>query len=437
VSFPPVPASAKLPRPAGTPSAGDVPEVSQVSPLELEWAPNGGGGGSGTVTSVTAADPSIVVSGTGTVAPELATGTLDVIASEHPPAASWSNNSKKITSVANGSGAQDAAAFGQTLGGGDLAPLTTEGDMLYANATPAPARLPIGTAPQVLGISAGVPAWVSQNYAGVFGDGSDGAVTLDGSTSNGFSSLAGSTYTMTRDCFCTSLTINGGVTLKPAGYRIFVAGTLANAGTISSNGNNATGASAGGATGNGIVNGGGAGTNGVTGNAAAPTALGLILGAGSGGNGGNGGTGTGGTGTAHKLATAYPYRVTGPVLSAFMTFNNSTGIPSGGGAGAGGGGDGTNAGGGGGSGGGFIVILAWAVTNTGTITASGGNGANGVAGNAGGGGGGGGGLILAYTLAAWTAGTTSVAAGSLGTGTGTGANGTGGGAGTVLNVVLQ
>lgn len=68
---------------------------------------------SGTVTSVTAADASIVVSGTPAVAPALATGTLDVIAAQHPPAASWSNNSKKITSLANGSSAQDAVAYGQ------------------------------------------------------------------------------------------------------------------------------------------------------------------------------------------------------------------------------------------------------------------------------------------------------------------------------------
>lgn len=70
------------------------------------------GGGSGTVTSVTAGDTSIVVGGTATD-PTIETATLDVIATDHPPAAAWSNNSKKITSVANGSSAQDAAAFGQ------------------------------------------------------------------------------------------------------------------------------------------------------------------------------------------------------------------------------------------------------------------------------------------------------------------------------------
>ena len=70
------------------------------------------GGGSGTVTSVTAADTSIVIAGTATD-PTVKTGTLDVIAADHPPAADWSNNSKKITSLANGAAAQDAAAFGQ------------------------------------------------------------------------------------------------------------------------------------------------------------------------------------------------------------------------------------------------------------------------------------------------------------------------------------
>lgn len=74
---------------------------------------SGGGGGSGTVTSVAAADTSVVIGGTPTVAPTVRTNTLDVIATDHAPAADWSNNSHKITSLANGSGAQDAAAFGQ------------------------------------------------------------------------------------------------------------------------------------------------------------------------------------------------------------------------------------------------------------------------------------------------------------------------------------
>ena len=71
-----------------------------------------GGGGGGTVKSVKATDTSIVVAGTATD-PTIATGTLDVIAADHPPAADWSNNAHKITGLANGTAATDAAAYGQ------------------------------------------------------------------------------------------------------------------------------------------------------------------------------------------------------------------------------------------------------------------------------------------------------------------------------------
>ena len=64
------------------------------------------------VNSLAATDTSIVVGGTAT-APTVATGTLDVVAAQHAPAANWSNNSHKITSLANGTASTDAAAFGQ------------------------------------------------------------------------------------------------------------------------------------------------------------------------------------------------------------------------------------------------------------------------------------------------------------------------------------
>lgn len=64
------------------------------------------------LTALTAADGSVVVGGTATH-PTVATGTLDAVASAHPPAADWSNNSHKITGLANGTASADAAAFGQ------------------------------------------------------------------------------------------------------------------------------------------------------------------------------------------------------------------------------------------------------------------------------------------------------------------------------------
>jgi hypothetical protein len=73
---------------------------------------NAGGGGGGMVNSVTAGDLSIVVGGTA-ANPTIETGTLDEIATLHPPVAAVAMNGQKITGLANGSGAQDAVAFGQ------------------------------------------------------------------------------------------------------------------------------------------------------------------------------------------------------------------------------------------------------------------------------------------------------------------------------------
>ncbi len=82
------------------------------------------GGASGAVTSVTAADTSIVVAGSA-VAKTVATGTLDVIATNHPPAAAVAMNGQKITGLANGTAATDAAAFGQIAAAGALVLLSS------------------------------------------------------------------------------------------------------------------------------------------------------------------------------------------------------------------------------------------------------------------------------------------------------------------------
>jgi hypothetical protein len=42
-----------------------------------------------------------------------------------------------------------------------LSPLTTAGDIIYENSTPAPARLPIGSTGQILTVVSGLPAWSS------------------------------------------------------------------------------------------------------------------------------------------------------------------------------------------------------------------------------------------------------------------------------------
>lgn len=54
-------------------------------------------------------------------------------------------------------------------------PMTTEGDLLYESSAPAPARLPIGTAGQVLTVSGGVPSWQNASGGSVDPSGSGGA----------------------------------------------------------------------------------------------------------------------------------------------------------------------------------------------------------------------------------------------------------------------
>lgn len=107
----------------------------------------GGGGGSGTVTSVTAADTSIVIAGTA-AAPTVATGTLDVIAADHAPAANWSNNSHKITSVSDPSGAQDAMT--KHYADANYAPLTAASQITGNNQTGTSYTLALADAGEVV-----------------------------------------------------------------------------------------------------------------------------------------------------------------------------------------------------------------------------------------------------------------------------------------------
>ena len=48
-------------------------------------------------------------------------------------------------------------------------PLTTAGDLLFTNSTPALARLPLGGANQFLGISGGLPAWIQPTFSNLSG----------------------------------------------------------------------------------------------------------------------------------------------------------------------------------------------------------------------------------------------------------------------------
>jgi hypothetical protein len=281
---------------------------------------------------------------------------------------------------------------------------------------------------------------------GLFGQGTDGAITFDGiATPVAGATLSGSTYTMTRDIQATSITVNATVTVKPVNWRLFCKGTItvASTGAIVADGGAASGSTAGTAVNTvNMIQGsgaGGAGGTGVSGAGANGGTVnwGLIGGAGGAGTSGAGGTGgTSNTGSSLTNGPNNPFITPIPYLQGGAFWNGANrGLNWG--AGGGGGSDASsNAGGGGGGGGGVICMFAYAVVNSGTLSAQGGAGANGTGGNAGGGGGGTGGFVVAYTLSAWTAGTITVNGGAKGTHSGTGSDGNNGAAGTSLNVVL-
>jgi hypothetical protein len=284
------------------------------------------------------------------------------------------------------------------------------------------------------------PPWASH----IFGSGADGALVFNGSSTIIGIAPSSNIYTLTRDVHATDLTINSGVTIKTANFRIFCQGTLSNAGTISNLGNAATGTGAnpGASGGSALLVGGRAGGNGGTG----------VSGAGAAGSNANFGSasGAGGAGTSGTAGAAATPSVTNnqatnnilpipfPVLAGVTShFAAILALIWGSGGGGGGSDASSNAGGAGGGGGGIVAIFAWKYVNTGTASVAGGAGFTAPAGNAGGGGGGAGGLIIVYTLIPWTqSGTHTVSGGALGNGHGTGANGVAGGTGLALNVVL-
>jgi hypothetical protein len=274
-------------------------------------------------------------------------------------------------------------------------------------------------------------------WGGLFGDGSDGAATLDGTATVPWASKVGSVYTMTRPAFLTSLTINSGSSLVSPAYTIFVAGPVINNGTIGEKGfSGAASGTAGGVTGSGSYAGGRAGGAGGINAGTAATSTGG--GGGAGATGGAGSSGAAGAGAAGTTTTAGWYRSPIPSTTGLFQSFSSTIVLAGGQGGGGGSGDATNSGGGGGGGGPLVVIFAWSVVNNGQILANGGDGGSPTAGNTGGGGAGGGGLILVYTLSALTGtGTTNVSAGAPGTSHGTGAAPGTAAAGTYANIILQ
>jgi len=271
-----------------------------------------------------------------------------------------------------------------------------------------------------------------------YGDGSDGALVYDGTTTVLGMAPVATVYTLTRDILATSITVNGGATIKTVGFRLGASSTALNNGTIHNGGNAAALSVAGTAVADGSygLNGEEGGAGGMNGNGADGVAQATSPnGPGAGGIGGAA-TNTGGaSGTAvASAATVGSVKSIAAILAGASLGVSPVAFAGGGGGGGGAGVDASAVGGGGGAGGGCLLITAFRLINNGTIHCNGGAGAAGSGTTASGGGAGGGGGYLAILTKHGIAGSGAITAngGAGGLGTHTGANGAAGAAGTVV-----
>jgi len=270
-----------------------------------------------------------------------------------------------------------------------------------------------------------------------YGTGLSGSATISGTT------------TLTSEAHYANLTITNTGILKPAGFRIYVSGTLTidAGGSINDDGGNASGTTPGaglsvraylGAS----ASPGGIGatttTSGSSGLAITNVSLNNSFQLPTGGAGGAAGVAPGGAGGSASVQTGAPH------ISTSWPSGRSTSTGFNGASGGGGGGGniaagGTVASGAGGGGGGGVFISAKNIVNNGRISANGGNGANAVttgAGIGGGGGGGGGGYVIIFTRTTGSLGTVQANGGNPGTGSNGGNAGITGTSGSTFIVRL-
>lgn len=358
------------------------------------WGNNTGSTAAPSYVQPSAADLSNGTTGSGAV---VLAGSPALTGTPTAPTPSSSDNSTKIATT--------AFVQGFAPGGGSSLTLQTDGSN---NSTQALLNLSQGPGISLSESSGTVTVKASGFSWG--GDGSDGSVTFDGTSTVLGLSPSSSTYTLTRNIYTSSMTVNSGVSIKTGNYAIFCTGTLTVNGTIRNNGTNGGAGNSGlnslGGSGNGTSGtpsenigdnhfpGGsmgegnqiaGSGANGGTGagsQAGAPAAgastnavvnggsTGNSGGAGGAGGSGNGGAnaggasrsgGAGGTAPNGTGATGVPGNGRDPVTplkpvglrfsGGFMSFaviGPPNGFPGASAGGSSGGGDGTNSGGGGG-----------------------------------------------------------------------------------------
>lgn len=269
--------------------------------------------------------------------------------------------------------------------------------------------------------------------AGFFGAGGN-STTFDGTSAVVGFTRVGTTYTATQDIYLLDMTVNAGVRVFMANFRLFVLDTITNDGKIDCDGTAGASTLGGAAHAPGTLYGGTSGGNGgVSGHQAGypgtDTGSQVIGVGGLGGTGGQGDNGSGGTTAGGAAGGQFvPISSLGldeiaAIIGGVFAYDSGTGLmicrALGGGTGGGGGGydiPNAHAGGGAGSGAGSLVICAGAIVNNGTISANGGAGENAPSAHAGAGSGGGGGRVDVITGDLSGSGTITATGGTAGTG---------------------
>lgn len=312
------------------------------------------------------------------------------------------------------------------------------------------------SADQILGLSDDDPlttAWIDApsgggTVPGEYGDGSDGVVNFDGSTTVLGLAPSSGKYTLTRDIFLADGSqVSGTAVLYVANFRVFCTGTFTVGASATLHGD---GAAASGTTGGGNVSTAGttgANVGGSNGNAgAAGTGGGSLsrhLGAtGGAGGGSSGGPGTGGGVSASSATIAAGDGTPHTLVSAYRSAGSTTSQWNGGGGGSSGSAAASSTGGGGGAGGLPVTLTIYNLVVNGTLRAAGGAGGAATGsgtGAGGGGGGGGGGLVLVYHTKSGTGSTftaaTNTPGGSGGAPQGAGKTGAAGSNGKIYEIV--
>lgn len=290
-------------------------------------------------------------------------------------------------------------------------------------------------------------AAASKGGLSIFGDGSDGDITVNANPFTSGTLIVNNE--LKRDAFFNDLTINDTRILETNGYRVFVKGTLTNNGTIHRNGNNgANGTGDGGGAGGAALSAAALGSSGIGGDGGTAAAGRYVAGGGGSGggievivariivngsgvisvNGGDGGDGFEGSNTGGEVGGAGGSQ--GPSLGGAGGAGGATGETDGGAAGTI-----TTAKSGGRSL--PVAISGWETQGTPSRIKGGGGGGggsikDGTNGAGGGGGGGGGCLVLIYN--SLTVGTEQATAGTAGVGVGLGDAGENGTAGRVIKI---